>query len=89
MSDAQILESNVDLGDKAEKAYNLYVKDFIEDSRESISLAFEELSISDIEGLQTLKLMQHSIGSLEKRIFKDMDSRKLAQMQLNELANEE
>ena len=83
----EILEQEIAKGIRAEKAYRLYVKDFIAHSKESIHEAFDTLKIDDLEGLQKLKLMQSSITALEVSIKNDMASKKMAEAQLSNKAD--
>jgi len=78
----EIIERDIEYGKKASTAYDLYIRDFIADARNRIFEAFEELSITDAEGLLQLKLMQSSIKALEDSVLRDIESKKLAEKQL-------
>ena len=83
----EIIEREIEYGKKANTAYDLYIKDFIDDARNRIFEAFEELNISDTDGLLQLKLMQSSIKALEDSVLSDIESKKLAEKQLQSEAS--
>jgi len=78
----EILEKNIEQGRKAKAAYDMYIREFIEDSYQSIHETFDSLSIADTEGLKTLKLMQSAVRALDERIRNDIESSNLANAQL-------
>ena len=78
----EILEKNIERGSNAEKAYNLYVKDFIAQAKSNIHTAFEDLSMEDVAGLHKLKIMHSGILALEQSILLDIETRDLASRQL-------
>ena len=82
-----ILSNDIEQGTKAKKAYDLYNKDFIEDSYANIHTAFDNLVLTDTEGLQTLKMMQSAVQALEQRILLDIESKDLASKQLSAKAD--
>jgi len=88
MNDAEIeslMLSDIDRGDRAERANKIYIDDFIKQSDERIFNKFKDLSITDIDGLQKLKLMQYSIHALAANIKGDIDASYLAKKQLEQL----
>ena len=80
----EVLERDIDLADKADRAYNLYCRKFIAQSKDKVHAAFDGLSIDDVDSLKRLKMMQSVITSLETNILADIDAGKIARKQMED-----
>jgi hypothetical protein len=84
MSNEEILSKQVQRGKNAERAYKIYVKEFI-DSR--MNLIFEQLkngdAVQEIE-LQPLKIALIAINDLQNSILSDIRFGKEAEQKLGE-----
>lgn len=78
------LHTEVQLGHKAEQAYNVYVKAHIEKVVVNIYTQIENCSVSDTETLVKLKGLLSAIRGLESSISNDIDTGRLAEKQLRE-----
>jgi hypothetical protein len=76
------LEREVKLANHAKSAYDLYLKKFIDDQKHYCYTQFEEIHCNEIEDLQTIKYLLDSVIHLENSIKSDIETGKLAQMQL-------
>lgn len=70
------------LGVKAKSAYGLYVKQFVEESKEVLFEAFQEISITNPEQLLEVKRQLMAIEALDSKINVAIEAGKLASKQL-------
>ena len=78
------LRDEVALAGRARKAYELFIKGFIEQKREDLFEVFCDLQNTDTEGLIEVKRMLSAINALEMDVRNVLDTGKLAQTMLNE-----
>lgn len=78
------LEDEVNWGQHARSAYDIYLKHFIDKQKEYCYSQFGEIHCNSIADLQTIKYLLDSITHLEDSILSDMTTGKLASKQLEE-----
>lgn len=77
-TESEIIQRNIAEGKKAKSAYDMYVSNFIAQSKTKIHKTFDELPLSELEAIKTLKIMQTAILSLEQNILTDIETGELA-----------
>lgn len=78
------LNEEVDLANRAEHAYTLFIKPFIQRKKDQLFEAFEATAISDTESLKEIKLMSVALSALDSEILSVIDTGKMASLSLNE-----
>ena len=81
------LENEQLLGNRAQRAYDEFIKPFIEDKRRILFEAFQAIRISDTDDLMEVKRMLSAIDALDIEIRTVIDTGKLASESLKQ--NEE
>lgn len=76
------LEDEVRWSNHAKSAYESYLKQFIEKQRQYCYDQFAEISCNNVNDIQTIKYLLDSINHLENSIRGDMETGKLARIQL-------
>lgn len=64
---------------RAEQAYNLYVREHIDNVVKNVYESIEACSISDTDTLLTLKGLLTAIRSLERSVLNDIDTGRMAE----------
>lgn len=72
------------IGGKAQRAYNEFIKDFCDDKRKSLFVAFSNLPLTDTENLMEVKRMLYAVDTLETEIMTVIETGKMASITLNE-----
>jgi len=72
------------LGNRAQHAYDQFIKPFIEDKRMTLFHAFQSVRISDTDDLMEIKRMLSAIDALDIEIRTVIDTGKLASESLKE-----
>lgn len=80
MNDAKIekLELEVELGQKAQRSYNDFIKDFVENKRKDLFQFFCEISVSEPEKLLEVKRLYMVLESLETEVLTIINTGKMA-----------
>ena len=76
------LKNEIALGDRAEKAYSLYLQSYIDSLYRKYYDDF--INTNDIDTVYKIKLQQRAVKDLEQGIFTAIETGKLARAQLNE-----
>ena len=76
-----ILKRNIVIGDRAKKAYDLWVMNYLNIQYE---LCFEEFKNAKIEEMQLLRAKLDALNSIEIAIGSDIESGQMAKKQLGE-----
>ena len=77
------LQSEVDLGHRAQHAFDLYLEDFIKRLEQELYDSFLTSSL-DVEQLVHVKQLSMVLEALKKRVLSDIDGGKVALQQLSE-----
>jgi hypothetical protein len=81
-SDQEVqLRNEVALGQRASSAYSSYIKDFVDKENKELFSLF--ISSEDLNELPKLKEYQLAIAAIEAAVLKDIETGKMAVMQLN------
>lgn len=78
------LRKAIDRGNRAERAYDLYIKEHIEETRKRLFNTFCSGQLSDSE-LMVLRDFATCITGLEAAVMADIDGAKIASKQLSDL----
>lgn len=76
------IHEEISIGNRAANAYNTYLKEYIEAQSKALFLKFVQPTTSIDEAIE-IKRLQTSIAMLEYDIKQDIETGKLALMQLN------
>ena len=79
-----ILKEEIRLSHLAEVAYNTYMKEFIRMQKDYAISQFNDINADNINGLQVCKFLFEAINHLEEVILSDIETGKLAKIQLGE-----
>ena len=84
MNEAQAnqLKDEQQLGNKAENAYNSFIKKYAEDKRVILFEAFQDASVLEPDNLITIKLQLKAIEGLDIEIKSIIDTGKMASKML-------
>lgn len=77
------LEYEVANGEKANFAYEHFIKEFIESKREHLFSTFQELPISESEALMEVKRLLSTLNALEVEIKSVIETGQMASIALN------
>lgn len=77
------LQSDVDLGQRAQHVYDLYLEDFIKRLEQELYQSFLS-SAPNPDDLLALKQLSMALGALKERVLSDIDGGKVALQQLSE-----
>jgi len=72
------LENEQIKGSAAERVYNAYIKDFCEQKRMSLFMAFSNLPLTAEDQIMETKRMLYAIDTLESEIVSEIDTGKMA-----------
>lgn len=78
------LEHEQAAGVKAGHAYDHYIRDFCEQKRMALFMAFSNLPLTAEDEIMETKRMLYAIDTLENEIVSEIDTGKLASKALNE-----
>jgi hypothetical protein len=79
------LEKEQFKGVAAERVYNTYIKDFCEQKRMSLFMAFSSLPLTAEDQIMETKRMLYAIDTLETEIVSEIDTGKMATQALSKL----
>lgn len=74
--------AEVALSIRAEHAYNMYIKSFLQRKADDLFAAFCTVSVTDTESVMEIKRQQVALKALEINILADIETGMLAQTQL-------
>jgi len=77
------LENEQVIGTRANNAYEAYIKDFCEQKRMALFMAFSNLPLTAESEIMETKRMLYAIDTLENDIVSQIDTGKLASKSLN------
>lgn len=80
--EAEKLSGELQRARRARQAYDLYIRQHIEDVIKNIYDSIEACSISDVKTLCDLKGLLTAIRSLERSVLNDIDTGRLAEARL-------
>lgn len=78
-SEAEILSAEIQRARRAKQAYDLYIKEHIDNVVTNIYDSIESCSISDTDTLVNLKGLLTAIRSLERSVLSDIDTGRMAE----------
>lgn len=76
------LEQEVLYGNKAKKAYKLFVKDFIDAKRKQLYETFKTVELTNEQDLIAIKRLDLALSSLEAEIQSAIDTGRMASISL-------
>lgn len=84
-TDAQLSQLNqeIESGKRASKAYDIFLRQFIDDKREQLYQAFRDNSLEDINKLADIKRLDLALASIENEVFSVIETGRLASISLN------
>jgi len=77
--EAERLPAEIQRARRARQAYDLYIKEHIDNVVASIYSSIESCSVSDTDTLITLKGLLTAIRSLERSVLSDIDTGRMAE----------
>lgn len=72
------------VGGRAQRAYDEFIKDFCEEKRQALFIAFSNLPLTDTENLMEVKRMSYAVDTLETDIKTVIETGRMASITLNE-----
>lgn len=78
-TEAEILSTEVQRARRAKQAYDLYIKEHVDNVVKNIYESIEACSISDTDTLINLKGLLTAIRSLERSVLSDIDTGRMAE----------
>ena len=85
LTQEEYLRKQIKLGNDAERAYKLYLKDFIKSREDKVLQSFKECDISNMNILAEIKRLDMVIQDLKSAILSDIAIGKNAAKELGEL----
>jgi broad specificity phosphatase PhoE len=82
-------EREVDLGARAGRAYDDFIKEFVEEKREILFDNFRALPLTDETSLMEVKRMSYALDTLENEIKTVIETGRLAGISLSEESENE
>lgn len=78
------LETERAAGVRAQQAYDHYIKEFCEQKRMALFMAFSNLPLTAEDEIMETKRMLYAVDTLENDIISEIDTGKMASKALNE-----